>query len=280
MRHAFVHFDLDTSDFAGTRRFYEALFGWDFVDVDMGGSAPLAQIRTPSGPSGGLQPTPTAGAGSQWVPYVAVDDVLATLERVSEAGGTVIQGYTAIPGSGAQAIVKDPGGTLLGLWEIVQTEAAPVPAPEPEVVEAEIIEDAEVVEESAAPEVVVDAPAVAEVVQAPTVESPVEKKRRGKRAAKAAAAESTPVAERAAAEPTVDEAPATAKATSKKAAKKPSVDAPAKATSKKAAKKPSVDAPAKATSKKAAKKPSVDAPASKKAAAKKTAKKPVGRGRR
>jgi uncharacterized protein len=155
MRHAFVHFDLNTSAFAEVRRFYEALFDWSFVDVDMGGDAPYAQIRPPSGPGGGLQPSPGGTPPSQWVPYVGVDDVRAMLERVRAAGGTVVVDYTPVPGYGAQAIVQDPGGTQIGLWEIAVVETRT--EPEPEIVEAEIIEDAEVVEEAAEPEVVVPA---------------------------------------------------------------------------------------------------------------------------
>ena len=88
MRHAFVHFDLNTSAFAEVRRFYEALFDWAFIDVDMGDS-PYAQIRPPSGPGGGLQPNPKRSMPSQWLPYVGVDDVRALASRVRAivAGG-------------------------------------------------------------------------------------------------------------------------------------------------------------------------------------------------
>ena len=208
MRHAFVHFDLNTSDFAGVRRFYETLFDWGFVDVDMGGNAPYAQIRPPSGPGGGLQPTPSRGTRSQWVPYVAVEDLRATLARVREAGGAVIVDYTEVPGFGAQAIVQDPGGTQLGLWEIVAVAAAPAVE---EIVEAEVIDDAEVIEETAGPEVVVDAPAVVEV----TVPA---KKRGGRRRAAEAVkleVEAVPAAEVIVEAPVAEEAPA--KDASKKA---------------------------------------------------------------
>jgi hypothetical protein len=289
MRHAFVHFDLNTSDFARVRRFYEALFDWGFVDVDMGGNVPYAQIRPPSGPGGGLQPA-ERGTRSQWVPYVGVDDLRAMLVRVREAGGAVLVDYTEVPGFGAQAIVQDPGGTQLGLWEMVALEPA---APVEEVVEPEIIEDAEVVEQAAGPEVVVDAPAVAEV--APAKKSVGERlaearrKKAAKREQEAAErlAEEKPVAEEPAAKKSVGERLAEArrkKAAKREAerlaeAKKPVAEEPAakkesKKLARKGAKKAAIEKPAAA--KKAAKKAAIEKPA----AAKKAAKKTPGRGRR
>jgi uncharacterized protein len=287
MRHAFVHFDLNTSDFAGVRRFYETLFDWDFVDVDMGGGAPQAQMLPPSGPSGGLQRTRTRGARSQWVPYVTVDDLRAMLARVREAGGAVIQDYVEVPGLGAQAIVQDPGGTQLGLWEMA-AELRPAPAPAPEIVDAEVIEDAEIVEEASGPQVVVDAPAVVEVTVAPAPAAGGRRKRGSRRAAQPEAT----APEAAASEPEAPEPPLVAeppkrgrkKASATPPAPEPPVVAePPKRGRKKASATPPAPeppvvaerpAPAKKTSKAAAKK------ASRKAApAKKTAKRP-GRGRR
>jgi predicted enzyme related to lactoylglutathione lyase len=278
MRHAFVHFDLNTSDFAGVRRFYEALFDWDFVDVDLGSTAPQAQILPASGPSGGLQPTASRGARSQWVPYVAVDDVRAMLRRVREAGGAVIQDYTPVPGLGAQAIVQDPGGTQLGLWEM-EVAVAAAPAPKVvEVIEAEVIEDAEVVEEASGPEVVMEGPVEIEVVAQVAGGKPGRKKRASKRAAEPAPVEPAPV-QAAPVEAVAPEAPAPKRKAAKKKDKKeeappaevevapPVVETPApKATKKAAAKPPEVKPPI--AKKAAAKLPESKPPTAKKAAAK------------
>ena len=141
MRHAFVHFELNSSVPAEARRFYEALFDWSFVDVEVG-DATYTQIRTPSGLGGGLQPNPEPGMPSRWVPFVGVPDVRAALSEAKRAGGEVVVEYTPVPGFGALAIVQDPGGTQIGLWEVADAPAEATDEsaaePEPEVLAEEV----------------------------------------------------------------------------------------------------------------------------------------------
>nr|MCH9685652.1 VOC family protein [Deltaproteobacteria bacterium] len=123
MRHAFVHLELNTNALPQARRFYEGVFDWDFSDVQVGDDAVYTQIRTPSGPGGGMQAATEEGEPSRWLPYVGVHDVRATLTRVRKLGGTIIVDHTPVPGFGALAIVADPTGAQMGLWEV---EAPPV----------------------------------------------------------------------------------------------------------------------------------------------------------
>ena len=47
--------------------------------------------------------------------YVAVEDLVATLERVQGLGGTTVVPPTPIPGVGAFAMFEDPEGHMLGI---------------------------------------------------------------------------------------------------------------------------------------------------------------------
>ena len=85
--------DLATVDLAGARAFYAGLFGWEYVDEEMGemdigvysmamlgGSAAAAIYE--SGP-GQIRPDGAA----KWNVYVSVDDVDAVVGRVAANGG-------------------------------------------------------------------------------------------------------------------------------------------------------------------------------------------------
>ena len=52
----------------------------------------------------------------QWMPYITVDDLDATLAKVEGLGGSVIMPAMAIPNDGGRiAIIKDPQGVATGL---------------------------------------------------------------------------------------------------------------------------------------------------------------------
>lgn len=57
------------------------------------------------------------GPGSAWIAYVDVDDLDAATAKVKELGGTVNQDSTEVPNMGRFAIITDPSGATIGLWE-------------------------------------------------------------------------------------------------------------------------------------------------------------------
>jgi predicted enzyme related to lactoylglutathione lyase len=127
MSRSFIHLELNTGDTRGARSFYRHVFQWEFNDVKMGDGMVYTQIKTPSGPGGGMQVKAMADAPSAWMPYIGVPNIPATLARVKQAGGAVVVPYQPVPGFGALAIVEDPTGAHFGLWETVVAEATPEP---------------------------------------------------------------------------------------------------------------------------------------------------------
>jgi uncharacterized protein len=53
-----------------------------------------------------------------WAPYVAVEDLGATLGKVKELGGRVIFGETEHPADASVALIMDPSGAVLFIYQI------------------------------------------------------------------------------------------------------------------------------------------------------------------
>jgi uncharacterized protein len=104
-------------------RFYEGVFGWEFTGPgEMPGDPPgryyVARARGRDVAGVGSQPKGAgAGAPTAWTTYVAVDDLAAAAERAEAAGATIIAGPIEAPPAGALAVLSDPAGAVLGLWE-------------------------------------------------------------------------------------------------------------------------------------------------------------------
>lgn len=88
------------------QEFYASLFGWEPAGdrFKLRGRAVAGLTRTrPGRPAG-------------WLTYLAVDDMGAAMHRFAAAGGRCLTGPTAGRG-GCGAVVADPSGATLGLWQ-------------------------------------------------------------------------------------------------------------------------------------------------------------------
>ncbi len=122
MGNPFVHVDLSTGDLAAAKKFYQAVFDWAFVDMpEMGWSG----VAVGDGTGGGMGTKQSPEEPTVWTPYVGVDDIHDTLNKVEKSGGKVIVPYTEIGEMGALAVFVDPQGATLGLWK---SFAPPAPA--------------------------------------------------------------------------------------------------------------------------------------------------------
>ncbi|QSA96576.1 VOC family protein [Methylococcus sp. EFPC2] len=108
--------ELLTTDVDGAKRFYGALFGWQFDEVNPAGF-PYYLAKLDGGERAGIMAVPPSaqGAPPHWGSYVTVDDVDATAAKVVELGGQVCVPPMDIPGVGRFAIVTDPQGANIGV---------------------------------------------------------------------------------------------------------------------------------------------------------------------
>jgi uncharacterized protein len=112
--------ELQTTDQQEAKAFYAALFGWELDDepLPMGGHYTLASLD--EGTVAGITPQPPGspqGMPPVWTTYLAVDDLTETVDTVPSAGGQVIAPPMPVMERGSMAIVADPTGGVVGLWQ-------------------------------------------------------------------------------------------------------------------------------------------------------------------
>lgn len=124
-RHSLCWTELSTPDAAGSRAFYEGLFGWTTKDP----TAPPAEyveIYRGEQPIGGILSTagkPWATAPPCWTPYFLVDDCDAGAARAAELGGKAVVPPTAIPEVGRFAVLADPHGAVFSIIAMTAADA-------------------------------------------------------------------------------------------------------------------------------------------------------------
>lgn len=110
--------DLLTNDPAASQRFYGELFGWTFENLDANSAYTL--IRHNGRMIGGMIDTVALNNRddiSQWVVLMSVEDVDASIARVTAAGGEVVTPVTDLQNRGELAVFRDAEGALLGMLE-------------------------------------------------------------------------------------------------------------------------------------------------------------------
>jgi predicted enzyme related to lactoylglutathione lyase len=118
---AFSWADLATPDPDGAKRFYGELFDLSFVDETMGPEGTYTRLQRGGRDVAGLYrmlPQQRGhGVSAYWLPYVTVDSADAGAERAAALGGRVLLPPLDAHDAGRMAVVVDPCGAHLGLWE-------------------------------------------------------------------------------------------------------------------------------------------------------------------
>ncbi|MEX0760884.1 MAG: VOC family protein [Dehalococcoidia bacterium] len=113
--------ELATSDMAAAETFYSALFGWKADHQPMGPDEfyGMQQLRGKNVAAIFTQRQEEASMGipPHWQTYITVDDVDATVEKVKPAGGNVLAEPFDVFDAGRMAIVADPEGAMVSLWQ-------------------------------------------------------------------------------------------------------------------------------------------------------------------
>ena len=108
--------DLLTSDAERSRAFYTQLFGWTAGDPnpEFGGYFNFAKngVRV----AGAMQSQPGMGPDG-WSIYLATDDAAKTLDLATAHGGQVEAPASAVGDLGTMAVITDPDGARIGLWQ-------------------------------------------------------------------------------------------------------------------------------------------------------------------
>ena len=108
--------ELMTRDAEKAKKFYGNSLGWSFDGMPMpdgtywvvkDGDKPVGGIFTMNGSA-------FDGIPEHWMAYIAVDDIDARLKKAQAAGATVLKPVFDVPGVGRIAVLKEPGGAVIG----------------------------------------------------------------------------------------------------------------------------------------------------------------------
>lgn len=115
MPNGFVHMELRSPDIKKAKTFYESLFGWKLQQAPVPGMD--YTLFTPeSGPGGGMMQAEPDGT-PHWLPYVHVLDIEAAMKKAQSLGAKVRTSVHEIPGFGLAAVLQDPAGSPIALFQ-------------------------------------------------------------------------------------------------------------------------------------------------------------------
>jgi len=113
--------ELMTRDTSAAKDFYTQVFGWTYLEMDMGPSGIYSVIAGGDNDGlGGIMTMPgdvPEMVPNHWMVYFAVSDLDASLGKVTGASGQVVVPPTQIPGIGVFAIAHDPTGGSFALLQ-------------------------------------------------------------------------------------------------------------------------------------------------------------------
>lgn len=116
--------DLLTNDVAASKKFYGALFGWEFESVGsasgLSSNSSYSLIRHDGRLIGGMVDTVALNGRddiSQWIVLMSVADITSAAAEFEAQGGTVVTPPTDLKRRGHIAIVQDAEGAMLGLLQ-------------------------------------------------------------------------------------------------------------------------------------------------------------------
>ena len=116
MGNPFVHIELHASNTAAAKKFYGELCDWGMKDEDMGGMT-YTMISPGEGTGGGMMKNPVPGSPSHWLAYIQVDNAAAAASKAEKLGGTIVQAKTDLPNGASFAVITDPTGAAVGLFQ-------------------------------------------------------------------------------------------------------------------------------------------------------------------
>ena len=108
------HVEMNSTDLEATRKLTSELFGWTFQEIQPG----YWLFSAGEGCGGGVSKVEESTGKGDIQFYVSVESIDETLEQAGALGGAVDTPKTEIGGGyGFFACLKDPGGTVYGLWQ-------------------------------------------------------------------------------------------------------------------------------------------------------------------
>lgn len=117
----FCWVDLGTTDAEGAKAFYTELFGWSAIDNPAGPDMVYTMLQIEGKDVAGLyqmsEEQRSQGMPPLWLSYVSVANVDECAAKAKSLGGQVLQEPFDVMDVGRMALVQDPTGAVLALWQ-------------------------------------------------------------------------------------------------------------------------------------------------------------------
>jgi uncharacterized protein len=111
----FCWVDLSTPDSEGAKAFYSGLFGWEFRDDEIPGDGVYTMCHVQGDAVAAM--VQQDGHPAHWNNYVAVASADETAAKAKDLGITMIEEPFDVMEFGRMAVIADPGGAMLCVWE-------------------------------------------------------------------------------------------------------------------------------------------------------------------
>lgn len=118
--HEFCWNELATTDVKKAKDFYAKVFGWKFEDIDTGNMT-YTTIGNGNQKFAGMWEIPKDNPHNippHWMAYILVENVKDALSNATKNGAKEIKGVTEVKDMGKFAIITDPTGAHVALWEV------------------------------------------------------------------------------------------------------------------------------------------------------------------
>jgi len=113
--------ELSTTDVPAAKKFYSTLFGWtpDDAPTPDGGVYTMLKLGGQDvGAMGTMQDQQRkAGVPPHWMSYVAVTNADESAKKAASLGGKVIVAPFDVMDAGRMAVIEDPTGAVLSIWQ-------------------------------------------------------------------------------------------------------------------------------------------------------------------
>jgi uncharacterized protein len=118
---SFCWTDAGTTDVPGAKRFYGEVLGWSFNDTPMGEGQVYTMVQLRGKDVAALYTQKPEmreqGVPPHWLSYISVKSVDETAAKVERLGGKLMAPPFDVFDAGRMAVVLDPAGAAVALWE-------------------------------------------------------------------------------------------------------------------------------------------------------------------
>jgi len=117
----FYWVDLATTDAEGAKAFYMELFGWTANDMPMGEGQVYSMLQKNGKNVCALysmnEKQREKGIPPHWLTYIYVNNIDEIAAKVAPAGGRLLMGPFDVFEAGRMAMIQDPTGATVALWQ-------------------------------------------------------------------------------------------------------------------------------------------------------------------